>query len=200
LQAQRGGGDWAFYSSESVTLSSTPQTVWIVADKPNDGYPIQLVIGDVNTGETVYVKDESLATTNGSATINSNGGVNNGPNLLVDTDKYTSPAWKVSSFLKTTALAGGDVRIEPAAVGGTGTGSYSQTIQVLQDGPVNGQLTMQGSGVVELFIQNDASKEFLKSAYITLNPNTPQTWIVTAPTALANTKLNFGVTGLDSGE
>ncbi len=61
LAAQKGGGDYALYATTSIALTADPKKYTLVFDKPNDTFPIQFLLGDIASGEKVYARTPSLA-------------------------------------------------------------------------------------------------------------------------------------------
>jgi hypothetical protein len=82
LIAQKGGGDFADYTSYVITLSNNAKNYQLVFDKPSDGFPIQFLISDVNLNELVWIRNPYLATTtNAVGTSSSVSGVSDSPKV-----------------------------------------------------------------------------------------------------------------------
>jgi hypothetical protein len=119
LAAQKGGGDYALYATTSIALTATPKKYTLVFDKPNDTFPIQFLLGDVASGEKVYARTPSLATSTAT------NGLTSATTYFGRLSSGTGPTDLVATVRPGTGINGTNGQITPQSVAPWLDGNYS---------------------------------------------------------------------------
>jgi hypothetical protein len=149
---QRGGGDYLQYNRQVVTLSAQAVQVSVTAQKPDDGFPIQLGISSIDVGDVVLAS-------------------------LAELTIATTPAPTVTAVTLSanpTSLNLNQVSQLQAAVTGTGAFSSAVTLKVL---PTTATITALATGGYEF--KATAAGTYTVTATSTADPTKTATASIT---------------------
>jgi hypothetical protein len=142
LWAQRGGGDYGGYQHNLITLTATAQTYSLTFNKPDDGYPIQFVVGDMAVGEQVYLSNASTVLTTPDQPVAS------GPNLITNINAMSATVWKKAPGLAVTDNA--DLTFTKLLMGSAGAGWINQQTSATAAGKYVLSAVLKGTGTARL--------------------------------------------------
>jgi Domain of unknown function (DUF1929) len=142
LFLQRSGGDYAIYGRQDLVLTPAGVLVTISANKPADGFGIQMGIGDLQSTETVLAGQAEMVFGSFDVTPPTPG------NLLTEVSNFAASVWNKGSITVQTNIDGDFDQITSSTVG-----YINQRAEATTAGTYTGKITLKGTGPVTFFLQ-----------------------------------------------
>jgi Domain of unknown function (DUF1929) len=190
LFMQRSGGDYAIYARQDIALTPTGALVTITVAKPDDGFPIQMGIGDLQSTETVLAGQAEMVLgtfeTPPPPTVG---------NLLTEISNFAAPVWNKGGIAIQSNIDGDFDQITTTTVG-----YINQRTSATAAGTYTGKITLKGTGQVQVFLQRSGGDYAQYNRQVVNLTAQPVQVSVIAQKPADGFPIQFGIASIDPGD